>query len=228
GYSNIARGTSKLMGIELLENFRFPYLVRSPQEFWRHWHISLSTWLRDYLYIPLGGNRGGAGRAQCNLFLTMLLGGLWHGAAWTFVLWGAYHGVLLVIYRTARRIRTFDAWTAGPGAFARITSWAVMFHLTCYGWLIFRSRSVGQIWTMTESMVAGFNLTAIDIRGLAVPLALYVTPMLLVHAVEGCADDLLVVPKLTPAVRYCIYAATFYLTMLFGNFGGSDFIYFQF
>ncbi|MEO6214028.1 MAG: MBOAT family O-acyltransferase, partial [Vicinamibacterales bacterium] len=147
GYSNIARGTSKLMGIELLENFRFPYLVRSPQEFWRHWHISLSTWLRDYLYIPLGGNRGGAGRAQRNLFLTMLLGGLWHGAAWTFVLWGAYHGVLLVIYRAARRIRTFDAWTAGPGALARITSWAVMFHLTCYGWLIFRSRSVGQIWT---------------------------------------------------------------------------------
>src|SRR4030095_16899644 len=84
GYSNIARGTSKLMGIELIENFRFPYFVRTPQEFWRHWHISLSTWLRDYLYIPLGGNRGSAARTNCNLLITMVLGGLWHGAAWTF------------------------------------------------------------------------------------------------------------------------------------------------
>ena len=85
GYSNIARGTSKLMGIELIENFRFPYLVRTPQAFWRNWHISLSTWLRDYLYIPLGGSRGSEWRTRWNLFVTMVLGGLWHGAAWTFV-----------------------------------------------------------------------------------------------------------------------------------------------
>ncbi|CAN5772054.1 MBOAT family protein [soil metagenome] len=228
GYSNIARGTSKLMGIELLENFRFPYLVRSPHEFWHHWHISLSTWLRDYLYIPLGGNRGGAGRTQRNLFLTMLLGGLWHGAAWTFVLWGAYQGVLLVIYRAASRIRAFESWTTSPHALARITSWSVMFHLTCYGWLIFRVRSVGQITSMTLTLVSRFEPGAIDIRGLAAPLVLYLMPLLLVHAIEAHADDLLIVPKLTPAVRYSIYAATFYLTMLFGNFGGSDFIYFQF
>src|SRR5262245_56127367 len=91
GYSNIARGISKLMGIELIENFRFPYLVRSPQAFWRHWHISLSTWLRDYLYIPLGGNRGTSWQTNRNLMITMVLGGLWHGAAWTFVIWGVYH-----------------------------------------------------------------------------------------------------------------------------------------
>ena len=105
GYSNIARGTSKLMGIELIENFRFPYFVRTPQEFWRHWHISLSTWLRDYLYIPLGGNRGGEWQTRRNLLLTMVLGGLWHGAAWTFVLWGVYQGVLLIGYRAADRVR---------------------------------------------------------------------------------------------------------------------------
>ena len=92
GYSNIARGTSKLMGIELIENFRFPYLVRTPQAFWRHWHISLSTWLRDYLYIPLGGNRRDGVADRRNLLITMVLGGLWHGAAWTFVLWGALPG----------------------------------------------------------------------------------------------------------------------------------------
>ncbi|HXG54842.1 MAG TPA: MBOAT family protein [Vicinamibacterales bacterium] len=228
GYSNIARGTSKLMGIELLENFRFPYLVRSPQEFWRHWHISLSTWLRDYLYIPLGGNRGGAARTRRNLFLTMLLGGLWHGAAWTFVLWGAYQGVLLVLYRAADRVTAFHAWIDGRNRVAQITSWAVMFHLTCYGWLIFRARSAGQIGTMTRSLFGHFQPAAIDVHGLAVPLLLIVTPLLVVHLLEAHADDVLVVPKLAPPVRYCIYAATFYLTMLFGNFGGADFIYFQF
>ena len=102
GYSNIARGTSKLMGIELIENFRFPYSCAAPQEFWRHWHISLSTWLRDYLYIPLGGSRGSAWQTHRNLLITMVLGGLWHGAAWTFVLWGVYHGLLLIAYRARR------------------------------------------------------------------------------------------------------------------------------
>jgi len=114
GYSNIARGTSKLMGIELIENFRFPYFVRTPQEFWRHWHISLSTWLRDYLYIPLGGNRGSAARTNCNLLITMVLGGLWHGAAWTFVLWGAVHGAYLAINHLWRgaglRLPRFLGW----------------------------------------------------------------------------------------------------------------------
>ena len=104
GYSNVARGTSKLMGIELIENFRYPYLVRSAQDFWKHWHISLSTWLRDYLYIPLGGSRGSAWQTRRNLLITMVLGGLWHGAAWTFVLWGVYHGVLLIAYRGADRV----------------------------------------------------------------------------------------------------------------------------
>ncbi|HVL67129.1 MAG TPA: MBOAT family protein [Vicinamibacterales bacterium] len=228
GYSNIARGTSKLMGIELLENFRFPYLVRTPQEFWRNWHISLSTWLRDYLYIPLGGSRGTPARTHRNLLVTMLLGGLWHGAAWTFVLWGAYQGLLLVIYRAAERVPLVRAWTCGPGAIARITSWAVMFHLTCYGWLIFRARSVDQIGDMTWRLVAHFQPFAVDLPQLLVPLVLYLTPLALVHALEARRDDLLIVPKLPLVVRYSLYAATFYLTMLFGNFGGSEFIYFQF
>ena len=228
GYSNIARGTSKLMGIELLENFRFPYFVRSPQAFWRHWHISLSTWLRDYLYIPLGGNRHGEAKTQRNLFITMVLGGLWHGAAWTFVLWGVYQGLLLVIYRAADRSPTFRRWTDGPGLLARVSAWFVMFHLTCYGWLIFRARTVEQIGSMTRSMFADLDPTAVSVGPLLVPLALYVTPLILIHAIEARADDLLVVPKLPIAVRYSVYAATLYLTMLFGNFGGAEFIYFQF
>ena len=99
GYTDMARGLALLLGFEIPVNFLEPYLSRDPTEFWRRWHITLSTWLRDYLYIPLGGNRRGASRTLVNLLLTMLLGGLWHGAAWTFVIWGGLHGVLLVVHR---------------------------------------------------------------------------------------------------------------------------------
>jgi D-alanyl-lipoteichoic acid acyltransferase DltB (MBOAT superfamily) len=228
GYSNIARGLSKLMGIELIENFRFPYLVRSPQSFWRNWHISLSTWLRDYLYIPLGGNRGSEAHTARNLLLTMVLGGLWHGAAWTFVIWGVYHGVLLLSYRAGERLKWFHNWINGPGGLARITSWVVMFHLTCYGWLVFRSRSAGQLGTLTAALFTDFAPRSVNVEALLVPIAMYVTPLLLVHVCEAAYDNLLVVPRLPHAVRYSVYAATFYLTVLFGNFGGAEFIYFQF
>ena len=223
GYSNIARGTSKWMGIELIENFRFPYLVLTPSAFWRNWHISLSTWLRDYLYIPLGGNRGGPARTRRNLLITMLLGGLWHGAAWTFVLWGLYQGLLLILYRPFE-----PAVAALRGRAARLAAWFVMFHLTCYGWLIFRAVSLRQLVSMTRSLLFEFRPGAVDVDGLLLPLLLFVVPLLAVHALEAGADDLLVVPRLRLAVRYTIYAATFYLIFLFGNFGGADFIYFQF
>lgn len=99
GYSDMARGIAKMMGYNLMLNFKVPYFATNPSEFWRRWHISLSSWLRDYLYIPLGGNRNGRLQTYRNLFVTMLLGGLWHGAAWKFVLWGAYHGTLLALHR---------------------------------------------------------------------------------------------------------------------------------
>ena len=228
GYSNIARGTSKLMGIELVENFRFPYLVLTPQAFWRHWHISLSTWLRDYLYKPLGGSRGSGWKTRRNLLITMLLGGLWHGAAWTFLLWGLYQGVLLILYRpfesafaTLSRERRF-------GGTRRFAAWLVMFHFTCYGWLIFRAPSLGKLGEMTRSLFGDFSPSTVDVTGILVPLLLYTTPLLVVHLMEAWADDVLVVPRVPIGVRYTIYVATLYLIVLFGNFGGSDFIYFQF
>ena len=222
GYSNIARGTSKLMGIELIENFRFPYLVLTPQAFWRHWHISLSTWLRDYLYKPLGGNRGPAWQTRRNLLITMLLGGLWHGAAWTFILWGLYQGVLLSLYRP------FESAFTSLGRAGRVIAWFVMFHLTCYGWLIFRAPFIGGLRDLTRGLFATFAPSTIDVTGILLPLLLYTTPLLAVHLTEAWADDVLVVPRLRIGVRYAIYVATLYLIMLFGNFGGSDFIYFQF
>lgn len=147
GYTDIARGISKLMGFELVVNFRAPYLVANAADFWRNWHISLSTWLRDYLYIPLGGNRKGRMRTYCNLMVTMLLGGLWHGAGAAYVLWGLYHGSLLACQR---------AWHdfVGPRlpsaprdrAIVTMTKNAllvlVFFHLTCLGWLLFRAGSL--------------------------------------------------------------------------------------
>ena len=222
GYSNIARGTSKWMGIELIENFRFPYLVLTPQAFWRHWHISLSTWLRDYLYIPLGGSRGGGWKTRRNLLITMLLGGLWHGAAWTFVLWGFYQGVLLVLYRP------LEPAFAALNRSGRALAWLVMFHLTCYGWLIFRAPSASKLGSLTTSLFTGFAPATADVTGLLLPLLMYAGPLLIVHLLEARADDVLAVPRLPIGLRYTIYAATAYLILLFGNFGGSDFIYFQF
>ena len=221
GYSNIARGTSKLMGIELVENFRFPYLVRTPQAFWRHWHISLSTWLRDYLYIPLGGNRGTAAETRRNLLITMVLGGLWHGAAWTFVLWGVYQGVLLVLCRPYAA--AIDGWRGVRG----VAAWFVMFHLTCLGWLIFRAGSLRDLVTLGRNLVTRFTPSAVD-GVLLASLGLYVLPLVLIHLIEAHADDVLIVPRLPIAVRYFVYSATLYLILLFGNFGGAEFIYFQF
>src|SRR5262249_54545146 len=104
GYSDMAIGTAKMIGYDLPENFNMPYAAASIAEFWRRWHMTLSAWLRDYLYIPLGGNRNGVGRTYLNLLLTMLLGGLWHGANWNFVLWGALHGCALAAHRFYRTI----------------------------------------------------------------------------------------------------------------------------
>src|SRR5215210_6891312 len=184
GYSNIARGTSKLMGIELIENFRFPYLVLTPQAFWRHWHISLSTWLRDYLYIPLGGSRGSTVRTRRNLLITMVLGGLWHGAAWTFILWGLYHGLLLVLYRPFESV--FAPASAAPepnrrfGATGRVGAWFLMFHLTCFGWLIFRAPSLAKLRDLTHGLFAGFQPSTLDVTGILIPLLFYTTPLLIV------------------------------------------------
>lgn len=223
GYSNIARGLSKLMGIELNVNFRFPYFVTSPQAFWRHWHISLSTWLRDYLYIPLGGNRGSSFETNRNLLVTMILGGLWHGAAWTFVAWGLYQGLVLVVARaiSARGRALVASWQ-------HVVLGAVMFHVTCYGWLIFRARSMGQIGDFTRALVTRPGLSAGSWDSLVAPLILIVVPLLAVHIHQAKYDNELSIFRLPRLVRYALFGALGYLVLLFGDFEGAEFIYFQF
>ena len=150
GYSDIARGSSRLLGIELPENFRQPYLSRSITEFWRTWHISLSNWLRDYVYVPLGGNRVSTRRVYRNLILTMLIGGLWHGAAWTFVVWGAYHGVLLAVERALGIRVPADGPRLRPADVVRIL---VTFHLVTAGWILFRAATLGDAVTYLRRIV---------------------------------------------------------------------------
>jgi alginate O-acetyltransferase complex protein AlgI len=145
GYTDMALAVCILLGFDFPLNFRSPYLALGPQEFWRRWHISLSTWLRDYLYVPLGGSRHGIRRMYIALFLTMLLGGLWHGAAWTFVLWGAYHGLLLILERLLapppKQPRIWDLWR-----------WPTFFLLTLLGWLFFRAQSWAEMLGMLDGL----------------------------------------------------------------------------
>ena len=141
GYSNIARGSAQILGFHFMVNFRQPYLAQSLQDFWRRWHISLSTWLRDYLYIGLGGNRRGTVRTYMNLMLTMLLGGLWHGASWTFVIWGGIHGLGLAVERyisSAFRRHTVED---SPSFLGRWGRRVFVFHLVCFAWIFFRITS---------------------------------------------------------------------------------------
>lgn len=156
GYSDIARGVSRMLGIELLVNFRLPYFSKNPSEFWRRWHISLSSWLRDYLYIALGGNRGGEGRTYFNLMATMTLGGLWHGAAWNYVLWGIYQGTLLCVHRllTGGRETVAVAGTSVQSSgVVDALRMLFFFVFVCYGWLLFRAVSFDQIVSFTAALL---------------------------------------------------------------------------
>lgn len=168
GYSRIARGTAKLLGIDLMQNFAEPYFSRHITEFWRRWHISLSTWLRDYLYIPLGGNRKGKVRTYINLMITMLLGGLWHGAGWNFMIWGGLHGLYLAIHRARRKKiepHIFIRW--GNFDLRIMLQMLGTYLLVCVTWLFFRAPDLetvflfGEKWMRWESSEFGLRFLRI-------------------------------------------------------------------
>jgi alginate O-acetyltransferase complex protein AlgI len=174
GYSDIAIGISKIIGYDLPENFNMPYAAASLTDFWRRWHMTLSTWLRDYLYIPLGGNRGGKTRTRINLILTMLLGGLWHGASWTFVFWGLLHGVGLMADKFLWRV-------IPPGRVTRALGWATTYAYVCLAWVFFRAGSFRLALTMLHKIVA---LDASGVRWIFTPL-LVVAPFVVVAHLMG-------------------------------------------
>ena len=244
GYSDIARGLSKLMGFDLMVNFRLPYLATSPSDFWQRWHISLSTWLRDYLYIPLGGNRRSAPITYRNLFLTMLHGGLWHGAAWNFVLWGGYHGLLLVGYRfVGNRFRQWrgaiptktqtDIYEkAAPRTPAppqpillRTAQIALMFCFTAIGWILFRSTSFDQaIYIVTH---LGLNDSETTERT-AFHFLYFAAPLVLMQLGQYFTGDLLAPARWNPIAQGLFYGLILCAIAIFGVRESMEFIYFQF
>ncbi len=224
GYSDIARGLARLLGFSLILNFNLPYFARNPSEFWSRWHISLSSWLRDYLYIPLGGNRHGTFNTCRNLMLTMLLGGLWHGAAWNFLIWGGYHGLLLLIHRLTQGSAMMGE-RFFPSRLLTGVKIFMMFALTNIGWLFFRCRSLDQILYMLKSISLRMDPHTLE---LALPFFLFLLPLLAVECVLYAKSDLLWFAKLRIPQQALFYAALVIIMCLFGARQSIEFIYFQF
>ncbi|EKD28424.1 MAG: membrane bound O-acyl transferase MBOAT family protein, partial [uncultured bacterium] len=225
GYSFIAMGISKFMGFHLMTNFLFPYFVTNPSDFWKNWHISLSSWLKDYLYIPLGGNKKGSFLTYRNLFLTMFLGGLWHGAGWTFIIWGVYQGVILIIFRLLYRASTVINKDNSIINFIKIFT---MFQITCIGWLFFRAENIAQIKNMLYSIFFNLNIFSGLTFYYALIVIFHVWLVLAVQIIQKKNNNLLLYKILSYKNYTAIFLIMFYLIMLWGEFGGSEFIYFQF
>lgn len=225
GYSSIARGVARWLGFDLMVNFRMPYFADSPSDFWRRWHISLSQWLRDYLYIPLGGNRLGTWQTYRNLMLTMILGGLWHGAAWTFVAWGVFHGALLCLYRVADRgtIPEDSQWPR----LRHLGRVILMFHFICLGWLLFRAESMLQVGEMLVRIPVDWSLTPLASTALGF-LLFYAGPLMLLELWQEREGELSALLRTHWAVRGVVYLYIVGMMLFFPPPTPSEFIYFQF
>jgi alginate O-acetyltransferase complex protein AlgI len=226
GYSTSAIGAALCLGFHLPDNFRFPYAAIGFSDFWRRWHVSLSSWLRDYLYIPLGGNRKGAARTHLNLMLTMLIGGLWHGASWTFVAWGGLHGLYLVGERLAsRRFGAARVWSTLAG---RLALGGLTFALVCIAWVFFRAGTFGQAFAMVGAMLGlgsdtGLSFTYEETVLVLVPMG----AMLVLHWLLRDISLEQAVERCPWTVRSVLVAA---ILVAIACMPGTDraFLYFQF
>ena len=232
GYTDIAIGIALLLGIRLPQNFDRPYAAQSLREFWRRWHMTLSRWLRDYLYIPLGGNRGSAARSYCNLMVTMLLGGLWHGAAWTFVAWGGLHGVFLSVGRWRRdgapppgATREPDARSSRSATRAAL-AWLATFNLVCLAWVFFRAESLPHAFAVLRGLVDVTHLAPAPSFG---PIAV-IAGMLAWQFVPRRAfvEAEVAFSRLGPLLQGAALAVGFFVIDTLGPAGVPPFIYFQF
>jgi D-alanyl-lipoteichoic acid acyltransferase DltB (MBOAT superfamily) len=231
GYSDIAIGTSRLFGIQLMTNFRTPYFARDIAEFWRRWHISLSTWFRDYVYIPLGGSRGGKWQAVRNTTVIFLVSGLWHGANWTFVAWGAVHALLflplLLLGRNRRNTGDIDGWPS----LRELAGIATTFAAVCIAWVFFRADSLAHAGEYLAGLgrmpsadypLAQVSLTALAWMGVTVGVdALHHRGQAPAWWLQGRW------PRAQKAVRWAVYGGVVWLCLK-NLHNPSDFIYFQF
>ena len=219
GYTDIARGVGRLLGFDLTRNFRAPYLAVSPSDFWRRWHISFSTWIRDYLYIPLGGSRvGGPVRGALVLLATMGLAGLWHGAAWHYVAWGVYHALLLMAYRQlglAGRWRP-RRWLGTAAACA------TMFAFTVVGWALFRAPSLGWLAEAVAHMAHGLSGDSLLVGAVAIAYVLACcVPMIVLHLAAR-------VYRSVPALHGAVHGLAIVCIVVFTPDTGQEFVYAQF
>lgn len=233
GYTGIAIGVASLMGLRFPENFRAPYIATSLSNFWARWHISLSSWLRDYLYIPLGGNRRGPIRTYINLMLVMVLGGLWHGAAWNFVLWGLIHGLGLVIARAFGRAVGLRLRFGGPllACAAKLASWALVFGWVHIAWVYFRASDFATAQTIVSQMTtglwsepllgsgAGYTSPSLRYAVLLIPVAMMHLSQLGYETRRWPRSDLL---------RAIAAGAMLFALLLLERGRSFEFIYFQF
>jgi len=247
GYSDIAIGTARIMGFELMRNFNRPYFAKSISDFWNRWHISLSTWFRDYLYIPLGGNRVNKFRMYLNLMITFVISGLWHGANWTFVVWGFLHGLYLIFEKLIKNVADSIELKFGRGKFLRIYSLFQTFYifvLVCFAWIFFRAdflsdalyivshlfdgvlHFIVNFWNINEIklILSKFNITPL----LFVEIWISILFLLIIQALRGEKDLFIFLRDKKMLFRWSFYYLLIFWILFFGYFGEQPFIYFQF
>jgi alginate O-acetyltransferase complex protein AlgI len=222
GYSNVARGLAKLLGFELVRNFKLPFFSEDPSDLWKRWHCSLTSWLRDYVFLPSGGYSIGKIRGSINLIIVMTLVGLWHGANWTFVIWGFYWGIILVAFRVLQPMIGKNLSLS-----KKIIGGVITFHLLALSAPIFRAENVTESWIIYLSLFSleenPFQMSALIIR-----LALYCLPLLILEAFQRAKKDEFVIFTLPAIPRAFVYFYLLYSVLIWGEFGERAYIYFQF
>ena len=231
GYSNIACGLAEMLGFTFPWNFRTPYFSKNFSEFWTRWHISLSSWLRDYLYISLGGNRGGKYMTYRNNMLTMVIGGLWHGANWTFVFWGFLHGLYLIIQRIAGPILgKFENFIKMPKWLQVAFDIGIVYFFTCFAWIFFRAKDFSTAVDVIKSITSleGFSWGTVIDKFVVIKAFILILILLTAEMVHNNIKDLQQLAIENPIFRVVSFATLMLLAAFFGTFSANAFIYFQF
>lgn len=236
GYSDIALGTARVMGFKLMVNFERPYFSKTISEFWKRWHISLSTWFRDYLYISLGGNRVSKARSYFNQFFVFMVSGLWHGANWTFVIWGSLHGGYLIVGRLTHDFRAKIGHKLGLGNWPHINKViqvSTTFALAAFAWIFFRASNIGTAFTIIKNSFSlskaqlGLYMLGRDSSNFILCFV-FIALMELIHLQMRTGDVNYLLNKQPAGVRWFLYTFFLLLIVNFGVFGDHQFIYFQF
>ncbi|NQU99835.1 MAG: MBOAT family protein [Parcubacteria group bacterium] len=235
GYSDIAVGAAKIMGYDLMDNFKRPYFSKSISEFWRRWHISLSSWFKDYLYISLGGNRVSKWLWRRNIFIVFLVTGFWHGANWTFVIWGLLHGFYIIVGEWTKNIRQNFVDLIGLVKYPKIKKYIsilITFHLVLISWVFFRADSIQKAWYIIINFFTDFSLKLpFDLGFGRNSLAIIILSIILmesVHLIERQKSMKQFFSEKPIWLCWVFFSLLLWLIILFGNFGHQEFIYFQF